>query len=97
MVIGRSVLFSDPARPPGGGVGHPKHPKSPPPPPKNKFLFACVSKPQEHFWKKNLVGKKNSEIFRPPPPPLKKKIIYFIFWAFLRPQEHFLAEIFFFS
>ena len=33
MVIGRSVLFSDPARPPGGGVGRPKHPKTPPPPP----------------------------------------------------------------
>ena len=49
MVIGRSVLFSDPARPPGGGVGRPKHPKIPPPPPKNKFLFACVSEPQEHF------------------------------------------------
>ena len=56
MVIGRSVLFSDPARPPGGGVGRPKHPKiPPPPPPKNKFLFA-----------KNLVGK------TPPPPPKKK-------------------------
>ena len=50
MVIGRSVLFSDPARPPGGGVGRPKHPKIPHPPPKNKFLFACVSEPQEHFW-----------------------------------------------
>ena len=35
MVIGRSVSFSDPARPPGGGVGRPKHPKIPP--------------PQEHF------------------------------------------------
>ena len=32
MVIGRSVSFSDPARPPGGGVGRPKHPKIPPPP-----------------------------------------------------------------
>ena len=31
MVIGRSVSFSDPARPPGGGVGRPKHPKIPPP------------------------------------------------------------------
>ena len=54
MVIGRSVLFSDPARPPGGGVGRPKHPKIPP---RKIFLFACVSEPQEHFWKKNLVGK----------------------------------------
>ena len=25
MVIGRSVSFSDPAQPPGGGVGRPKH------------------------------------------------------------------------
>ena len=33
MVIGRSVSLSDPARPPGGGVGRPKHPKPPPPPP----------------------------------------------------------------
>ena len=31
MVIGRSVSFSDPARPPGGGVGRPKIP-----PPKTK-------------------------------------------------------------
>ena len=30
MVIGRSVSFSDPARPPGGGVGRPKHLKIPP-------------------------------------------------------------------
>ena len=40
-----------------------------------------------------LVGKKNSEIFRPPPPPQKKN--YFYFLGVLRPQEHFLAEIFF--
>ena len=33
MVIGRSVSFSDPSRPPGGGVGCTKHPKIPPPPP----------------------------------------------------------------
>ena len=32
MVIGRSASFSDPARPQGGGVGRPKHPKIPPPP-----------------------------------------------------------------
>ena len=61
MVIGRSVSFSDPARPPGGGVERPKHP---PPPEKTQKIFA-------------------------PPPNL------FIFWRFLRPQEHFLAEIFF--
>ena len=33
MVIGRSVLFSDPARPPGAGVGEPQTPQNPPPPP----------------------------------------------------------------
>ena len=43
MVIGRSVWFSDPARPPGGGVGRPKHPKITPPPPRK------VAEPQEHF------------------------------------------------
>ena len=53
MVIGRSVSFSDPARPPGGGVGHPK---PPPPPPEIFIFFACVSEPQEHFWNKNLVA-----------------------------------------
>ena len=63
MVIGRSVLFSDPARPPGGGVGRPKHPKIPP--------------PRNIFEKKILVGKKNSEIFRPPPP--QKNFILFFF------------------
>ena len=31
MVIGRSVSFSDPARPPGGGVGAPNTPTPPPP------------------------------------------------------------------
>ena len=40
MVIGRSVSFSDPARPPGGGVERPKHPKIPP-------SRVCVSEPQE--------------------------------------------------
>ena len=49
MVIGRSVSFSDPARPPGGGVGHPK---IPPPPPRKK-------NPRNIFETKNLVGKKN--------------------------------------
>ena len=32
MVIGRSVSFSDPARPPGGGGACPKHPNISPPP-----------------------------------------------------------------
>ena len=98
MVIGRSVSFSDPARPPGGGVGRPKHPKIPPPP-KNKFLFACVSEPQEHFGKKNLVGKKNSEIFRPPPPPPppSKKKNYFLFFGRFKTPGTFLSGNFFFS
>ena len=75
MVTGRSASFSDPARPPGGGVGRPKHPKIPPP--RKIFFCACVSEPQEHFWKKtNLVGN------------------FFFFFGVLRPQEHFLAEIF---
>ena len=39
MAIGRSVSFSDPARPPGGGVGRPKHPKIPPP---RKIFFVCM-------------------------------------------------------
>ena len=46
MVIGRSVSFSDPARPPGGGVGRPKHPKISP------SNFLCVLGPQEHFLAK---------------------------------------------
>ena len=67
MVIGRSVSFSDPARPPGGGVGHPKHPKIPPPPEKNVHAF---QNPRKIFENKNLVGKKNfSPPASPPPPP----------------------------
>ena len=42
--IGRSASFSDPARPPGGGVGQPKIP-----PPQFFIFFVCVSEPQEHF------------------------------------------------
>ena len=42
MVIGRSVSFSDPAPPPGGGVGRPKHPKIPPPQIKFVCVFCCV-------------------------------------------------------
>ena len=59
MVIGRSVSFSDPARPPGGGVGRPKHPKIPPSEKKNLHAF---QNPMNIFEKKNLVGKKNLEI-----------------------------------
>ena len=77
MVIGRSVSFSDPARPPGGGVGRPKHPKIPPPR-KINFCLHAFQNPRNIFEKKNLVGK-----------------IFFFFLAVLRPQEHFLAEIFF--
>ena len=62
MVIGRSVSFSDPARPPGGGVGRPKTPKSPP-----RIFF---------FWRFKTPGTFLSGIFffqlkkfhHPPPP-----------------------------
>ena len=73
MVIGRNVSFSDPARPPGGSVGRPKHPKIPPsekkisrgkknrnfsPPPPPNFYFFCVLGPQEDvFAKKKSVTK----------------------------------------
>ena len=50
MVIGRSVLFS------------PQPPQNPPPPPPEK-LFACVSEPQEHFWKKKLTRTRRSGVF----------------------------------
>ena len=54
MVIGRSISFSDPARPPGGGVGRPKHPKIPPPPKKIIIIcmrfFFCVLRPQEDVF-----------------------------------------------
>ena len=68
MVIGRSVSFSDPVRPPGGGVGRPKHPKIPP---SEIFFLFCMrfKTPGTFLKKKNLVGKKNLDIFRPPPPP----------------------------
>ena len=61
MVIGRSVLFSDPARPPGGGVGRPKHPKIPPP----RKINVCMRfrTPGTFLKKKNLVGKKNFFFF----------------------------------
>ena len=53
MVIGRSVSFSDPARPPGGGVGRPKHPKIP----KKKKKMHAFQNPRNIFEKTNLVGK----------------------------------------
>ena len=58
MAIGRSVSFSDPARPLGGGVGRPKHPKIPPPP-KIIFCLHAFQSPRNIFEKKILVGKKN--------------------------------------
>ena len=61
MAIGRSVSFSDPARPPGGGVGRPKHPKILPP----------VLRPQEHFLAKKNFPVKNST--SPPPPPARPR------------------------
>ena len=82
MVIGRSVSFSDPARPPGGGVGRPKHPKIPPlkkkfsrekklrnySPPPLIFIF-CVLRLQEHFLAKFFFSVKNFTSHPPPPPP----------------------------
>ena len=62
MVIG-VYRFPTPRDPPDGGVGRPKHPQ--------RCLqikkIVCVSEPQEHFWKKKIVGKKNLDIFRLPP------------------------------
>ena len=65
MVIGRSVSFSDPARPPGGSVWRPKlqTPKSPPPP---KNCLHAFQNPRNIFEKKNLVGKKTFLRFRTP-------------------------------
>ena len=63
MVIGRSVSFSDPARPPGGA---PQTPQNPPPPSRKKKICACVSEHQEHLKKIILVGKKNFCRFKTP-------------------------------
>ena len=52
MFIGRSVSFSDPARPPGGGVGRPKHPKISPPPRKIKNKLHAFQNPRNIFEKK---------------------------------------------
>ena len=51
MVIWRSVSFSDSARPPGRGVGRPKHPQNPPPPPEKKIVHAFQN-PRNIFEKK---------------------------------------------
>ena len=75
MAIGRSVSFSDPARPPGGGVGRPKHPKIPPPPPKNLHAF---QNPRNIFEKKKFSSEQKIRNFSPPPPQKK----YNFFFAF---------------
>ena len=73
MVIGRSVSFSDPARPPGGGVGRPKHPKIPPP---RNFFFCMRFRTPGTFLKKKIsrvkktfLSEKNVQLNIPPPPP----------------------------
>ena len=75
MVIGRSVSFSDPARPRVGVWGASNTPKSAPPPRKKIItkLCACVSEPQEHFWKKNLVGNLFFCVLRPQDDIFAKK------------------------
>ena len=63
MVIGRSVSFSDPARPPGGGVGRPEHPKIPPPSEKilvgkktlKKFQLLKTSNPPQFHQRSNVI------------------------------------------
>ena len=61
----KCIVFR-PRATPGWGRGAPQTPQNPP---RKLFFFACVSEPQEHFWKKNVLGKKKSEIFRAPLPP----------------------------
>ena len=57
MVIGRSVSFSDLARPPGGA---PQKPQNHPPPSEKKIKnLHAFQNPRNIFEKKNLVGKKN--------------------------------------
>ena len=71
--MGRSVPFSDPTRPPVGGVGRPPPKKNPPPPP-NKIVHAF----QNHrniFKKKKFSREKNLEMFRLPPPPPPNKVL----------------------
>ena len=60
MVIGRSVLFSDPARPPGGGVGRPKHPRN---------IFFLRFKTPGTFLSEKKVKYSTS----PPPPPARPR------------------------
>ena len=88
MVIGRSVLFSDPARPPGGGVGRPKHPKISPPPPKNsreKKLrnFSPPPPHQNNFF---------FGVLRPPGTFLGGKIIFSSIFHLPLPHLHAPAQ-----
>ena len=97
MVIGRSVSFSDPARPPGGGVGRPKHPKIPPPPRKINFCLHAFQNPRNIFEKKNFSREKKLRNFSPPPPPPLKKKNYFLFFGRFKTPGTFLSGNFFFS
>ena len=81
MVIGRSVSFSDPARPPGWGRGAPQTPQNPPPPKKKNCLHAFQN-PRNIFEQKKF-SREKTEIFRLPPPPN----FFFIFFCVLRLQE----------
>ena len=81
MAIGRSVSFSDPARPPGGGVGRPQTPQNPPPPPpKINFCLHAFQNPRNIFEKK-FSREKKLKFFAPPPPP-QNFFFLIIFWAF---------------
>ena len=66
MVIGRSVLFSDPAR-------CPKHPKIPPP---KIFLFCMRFRTPGTFLEKKFSREKKLGTFPPPPP--KKNVLFFL-------------------
>ena len=85
MVIGRSVSFSDPARPPSGGVGRPKHPKIHPPP--QKKIVHAFQNPRNIFEEKKISREKKLWYLSPPLPPI-------FFWRFKTPGT-FLSDIFF--
>ena len=77
MVIGRSVSFSDSARPPVGAWGAPNTPN---PPPKKKYFFCVRFRTPGTFLKKIICREKN--FFCLPPPP-------HIFFAFFCEQKKF--------
>ena len=87
--------FPTPRDPRVGAWGAPNTPKSPPPPRKINFCLHAFQNPRNIFEKKNFSREKKLRNFSPPPPPPQKKKIIFYFLGVLRPQEHFLAEIFF--